>query len=80
MSKLGYFRSVEVPENVREAFTQLESVLQREHNDDGSHPLVTEGSDGFMTAEQLRMLNTLYDWYLKNEGTVGQDTQSPKTV
>jgi len=69
---LGYFRSVTPPDGQEEVFNQLESVLQREHNDDGSHPLATEGSDGFMTAEMLRKLNTLYDWYLKNESTIGQ--------
>ena len=60
-TNLKYFQSVS-KDNLGEG---IENVLQQEHGRDGQHPRATQSNDGFMTAEDKRKLDLLFDWVQK---------------
>lgn len=73
MSFLKYLSSIDVPDEIRVPFQQLEDIIQVEHGSDGKHPLATESQAGFATPDQVRKLNLIWDFFQKLQA--GQSTQ-----
>lgn len=61
MSNLKYFTSVNT--NSPQQFAEsLQDILQQEHNFDGSHPKANSSQSGFMTPDQVQMLEEVWRW------------------
>lgn len=70
MNNLKYFQSVSAPEEQIKALESIESILQQEHNSNGSHPRASTTQDGFMTAELVALINNLQTRITTLEATV----------
>jgi hypothetical protein len=58
-TKLKYFNSVKVPENLLEVFQALEDILQQEHGVDGGHRLASTTQAGMISADDKKKLDSL---------------------
>ena len=61
MKRLRSFTSVQVPDELFEAFSALEDLLQQEHDSGGQHQRASSSQDGFMSAEDKRRLEEMWN-------------------
>lgn len=84
-NRLSYFSSVEVPKELEDIFRSLEDILQVQHGTDGRHPLATPAQDGFLTADDKRKIDKLWEASPQELGFEGTPTvvtppSSPSTL
>lgn len=58
-TRLRYFTSISVPEDLEEVFQALEDILQSEHGVGGEHRIASQEQSGMMTAEDKKKLDSI---------------------
>lgn len=62
---LKYFTSIPIDDH-KEAFKELENVLQQQHKSDGTHPIASESQAGFLSPQDYQRLKQIFIWFENN--------------